>query len=380
MPDLVNWIVILKPAFAAMTMLGFLRNRCGKFSPLLMGGAVAYGLSSYMMAFFAQAMWTDCVIYAPLILLGLEYLLAGKGNALYMAMLALAVISNFYISFAICLFLVFYVLTRTLPLIWQKDGCGFKGVLKLWLKFAGYSMIGGCIGAVVLIPVALTLTHTIASELGAPEKMEWYKNFFDLLSHLLPGTELVYVYDYANFAVGLLIFLTIPLYFLNKSIRPGERIAHGVLLLFLILASQFESLLQPVIILTEIIVDIFFSLLVLWLLGVTINLMSMIGLVVVSGIVINDSILKIDTINRLRRQEGIPLREAILEAGRRRMKAILMTSLTTVLAVCPFLARGSMGADLQYPMSLVIVAGLTVGTLVSLFVVPALYYSLYRDR
>ena len=154
----------------------------------------------------------------------------------------------------------------------------------------------------------------------------------------------------------------------------------AVLLLFLILASQFESLLQPVIILTEIIVDIFFSLLVLWLLGVTINLMSMIGLVVVSGIVINDSILKIDTINRLRRQEGMPLREAILEAGRRRMKAILMTSLTTVLAVCPFLARGSMGADLQYPMSLVIVAGLTVGTLVSLFVVPALYYSLYRDR
>ena len=154
----------------------------------------------------------------------------------------------------------------------------------------------------------------------------------------------------------------------------------AVLLLYLILASQFESLLQPVIILTEIIVDIFFSLLVLWLLGVTINLMSMIGLVVVSGIVINDSILKIDTINRLRRLEGMPLREAILEAGRRRMKAILMTSLTTVLAVCPFLARGSMGADLQYPMSLVIVAGLTVGTLVSLFVVPALYYSLYRDR
>lgn len=242
MPDLVNWIVILKPAFAAMTMLGFLRNRCGKFSPLLMGGAVAYGLSSYMMAFFAQAMWTDCVIYAPLILLGLEYLLAGKGNALYMAMLAAAVISNFYISFAICLFLVFYVLTRTLPLIWQKDGCGFKGVLKLWLKFAGYSMIGGCIGAVVLIPVALTLTHTIASELGAPEKLEWYKNFFDLLSHLLPGTELVYVYDYANFAVGLLIFLTIPLYFLNKSIRPGERIAHGVLLLFLILSLNCNYL------------------------------------------------------------------------------------------------------------------------------------------
>jgi multidrug efflux pump subunit AcrB len=57
-----------------------------------------------------------------------------------------------------------------------------------------------------------------------------------------------------------------------------------------------------------------------------------------------------------------------------------MTSLTTILAVCPFLVRGSMGADLQYPMSLVIVAGMTVGTLVSLFVVPVLYEIIYRGR
>ena len=152
-------------------------------------------------------------------------------------------------------------------------------------------------------------------------------------------------------------------------------------LLYLILAAQFESLLQPLIILLEIVVDIFGAFAVLGLLGVSINLMSLIGLVVVTGIVINDSILKIDSINRLRK-EGVPLREAVLTASSRRMKAILMTSLTTILAVVPFLARGSMGADLQYPMSLVIIAGMAIGTLVSLFVVPAIYYSLYarKDR
>ena len=57
-----------------------------------------------------------------------------------------------------------------------------------------------------------------------------------------------------------------------------------------------------------------------------------------------------------------------------------MTSLTTILAVCPFLTRGSMGADLQYPMSIVIIVGMAVGTLVSLFVVPAIYYSIYNGR
>lgn len=151
----------------------------------------------------------------------------------------------------------------------------------------------------------------------------------------------------------------------------------SVLLLYLILASQFESMVQPLIILSEIVVDVFASLLVLWAMGLSINLMSMIGLVVISGIVINDSILKIDTINRMRK-DGLELRQAVTEASSRRMKAIIMTSLTTILAVCPFLSRGNMGDDLQYPMSIVIIVGMTVGTLVSLFVLPALYYSIYK--
>lgn len=151
----------------------------------------------------------------------------------------------------------------------------------------------------------------------------------------------------------------------------------AIILLYLILASQFESLVQPVIILSEIVIDIFASLLVLWIMGLTVNLMSMIGLVVVSGIVINDSILKVDTINNLR-AEGLPLRAAITEASGRRMKAIIMTSLTTILAVVPFLTRGNMGDDLQYPMSIVIIVGMSIGTLVSLFILPALYYTVCR--
>ena len=156
-------------------------------------------------------------------------------------------------------------------------------------------------------------------------------------------------------------------------------LAVALVLLYLILAAQFESLLLPILILLEIVIDIFAALAVLWLLGESINLMSLIGLVVITGIVINDSILKIDTINKLRKG-GVPLREAVFTASSRRMKAIVMTSLTTILAVAPFLMRGSMGADLQYPMSLVIIVGMTVGTFVSLFVVPVLYYSVYAGK
>ena len=150
-------------------------------------------------------------------------------------------------------------------------------------------------------------------------------------------------------------------------------------LLFLILASQFESLVQPFIILSEVVIDIAVSLAFLWLVGVSINMMSLIGLIVITGIVINDSILKIDTINRLVRA-GWEVEAAVHEAGHRRLKAILMTSLTTILAVAPFLSRGNMGADLQFPMALVVIVGMTAGTLVSLFYVPTVYAAIYHKR
>ena len=151
----------------------------------------------------------------------------------------------------------------------------------------------------------------------------------------------------------------------------------SILLLFFILAAQFESLVQPFIIMSELIIDIFAVLAVLWIFGESLNLMSMIGMVVMCGIVINDSILKVDTINRLR-DNGFGLKHAILEAGSRRLKAIIMTSLTTILAIAPFLVRGDMGSDLQYPLSLALISGMIAGTFVSVFFVPLAYYVIYK--
>lgn len=150
----------------------------------------------------------------------------------------------------------------------------------------------------------------------------------------------------------------------------------SLLLLYFILAAQFESLVQPFIILSEIVADLTGALLLLWICGAGINLMSMIGIVVMCGIIINDSILKVDTINRLRKQYS--LLRAIMVAGNRRLSPILMTSLTTILAIAPFLVRGNMGADLQFPLSLALIGGMIVGTAVSIFFIPVLYYNIYK--
>lgn len=150
-------------------------------------------------------------------------------------------------------------------------------------------------------------------------------------------------------------------------------------LLYFILAAQFESFIQPLIILLEMVIDVFFVVGVLWLSGESVNVMSMIGIVVMSGIIINDSILKIDTINRLRRS-GMSLLRSIMTAGHNRLKPIVMTSLTTILAILPFLSRSDMGSALQYPLSLTLIVGMTIGTLVSLFFVPLFYYLIYNKR
>ena len=153
----------------------------------------------------------------------------------------------------------------------------------------------------------------------------------------------------------------------------------SILLLFFILAAQFESVVQPFIILSEILVDLFGAMFLLWICGAGINLMSLIGIVVMCGIIINDSILKVDTINQLRRQ-GYSLLRAVMMAGNRRLKPIIMTSLTTILAIAPFLVRGDMGSDLQYPLSLALIGGMILGTVVSVFFIPILYYEIYRKR
>ena len=153
----------------------------------------------------------------------------------------------------------------------------------------------------------------------------------------------------------------------------------AISLLYFILAAQFESVVQPFIILSEIVVDVLVVLIGLWFFGESLNIMSMIGLIVMSGIVINDSILKVDTINRLRK-EGLPTLKAVIVGGHNRLKPIIMTSLTTILAIVPFLNHSDMGSDLQYPLSLAIIIGMFVGTLVSLYFVPLVYYLIYRNK
>ena len=148
-------------------------------------------------------------------------------------------------------------------------------------------------------------------------------------------------------------------------------------LLYFILTTEFESLTLPLLVLLEIPIDIFGAFLALKLGGSGINLMSLIGIVVMSGIVINDSILKVETMNQLYRK-GVPLIRAIVEAGHRRLLSIIMTTLTAVLSLVPILFTSGLGADLQKPLALAVIGSMILGTVISLYFVPLCFYYMKR--
>lgn len=153
----------------------------------------------------------------------------------------------------------------------------------------------------------------------------------------------------------------------------------SVLLLYFILAAQFESLVQPLIVLLEIPIDFAAAIVVLYIAGQSFNLMSAMGMVIMTGIIITDSILKLDAINQLRK-EGYPLIEAIREGGHRRLRAIIMTSLTSILAMLPLLFTNDLGSELQKPFSYALIGGMVAGTFVSLFLLPLMYWYIYKNE
>ena len=155
--------------------------------------------------------------------------------------------------------------------------------------------------------------------------------------------------------------------------------ALGILLMYLIMVAQFQSLLSPFIILFTIPLAFTGGFLGLWISGSDVSVIAMIGFVMLSGIIVNNGIVLVDYINQLRRG-GMEKREAIREAGMTRLRPILMTALTTVLGLLPMVVGGSMGTDMTRPMAIVTIGGLIYGTLLTLFVVPCIYDLLNRKK
>lgn len=156
-------------------------------------------------------------------------------------------------------------------------------------------------------------------------------------------------------------------------------LALAVFLVYLVMASQFESLIHPFVILFTIPLALVGAVLALFLTGTTINVVAFIGVIMLAGIVVNNAIILVDMINQLRSQ-GMEKTEAILEAGRARLRPIMMTTLTTILGLLPMAISFGEGTEVRTPMAITVIGGLLVSTLLTLVVIPVVYSLLDRKK
>jgi hydrophobic/amphiphilic exporter-1 (mainly G- bacteria), HAE1 family len=161
---------------------------------------------------------------------------------------------------------------------------------------------------------------------------------------------------------------------LQESIRSMQlALLLAIFLVYLVMASQFESFRQPAVLLVSVPLALPGAIAALWLTGSSISVVALIGMVMLVGIVVNNAIVLVDYVNVLRREEGYSLDAALVEAGRVRLRPILISTITTVLGLLPLALIPGEGAELRVPLAIPVIGGLIVSTVLTLLVVPLLY-------
>ncbi len=146
----------------------------------------------------------------------------------------------------------------------------------------------------------------------------------------------------------------------------------SVIIVYMLLAAQFESFLHPFTILLTVPLALTGALLALLITGKTLSIPAFVGIIILVGIVVDNAIVLVDSINQSRK-EGMSAKEAIIKSGPLRLRPILMTTLTTILGMLPMAMSGKEGSEIQIPLAIVIIGGLTVSTLITLIVIPSFY-------
>ncbi len=158
----------------------------------------------------------------------------------------------------------------------------------------------------------------------------------------------------------------------------GIALVFGIILVYMVMAAQFESLLDPFVILFSIPFAIVGVIWALFITGKTLNAISFVGMVMLVGIVVNNAIVLVDYIN-IMRARGLKLFEAILVSGPRRLRPVLMTAFTTIFALLPLALKTGEGSEMWSPLAISVIGGLLVSTLVTLILVPVMY-SIFETR
>lgn len=241
-PEIMGSFIILKAGLMSATFTYYLTRKF--HNPRSLPAAcfgIFYALSGYMAAYSWNLMWLDNLILLPLIILGLERLVREKKILLFTITLALSVICNYYISIMICFYLVFYFVYLLVETAGKRSG---KETGKTIVRFVVYSVLGGCIGAFVVIPAFLALFGTASAGSDFPSYFHFYFNPLEMFAHGMMNAKVTMISEgyVPNIYAGIFTFALVPLFFLNIKVPVKQRIGKAVLILILWLSFSLNML------------------------------------------------------------------------------------------------------------------------------------------
>ncbi len=227
--EFMSYGIVIKIGLAGLSFAWYLRRHCRTKDFGVGFFGIFYALSGYMAAYSWNIMWLDCIILFPLIMLGLERLVRERKPLLYCFALGASILSNYYISIMICIFMVMYF-AALLVIYPPKSAGAFFGAC---VRFAVYSLVAGGLAAVVLLPEIYALQATASGKFDFPKTLSSYFSIFDMLARHIGnvGTE-IGLDHWPNIYCGVAVFIFFLLYLANRKIPVREKAVYCVLLMF----------------------------------------------------------------------------------------------------------------------------------------------------
>lgn len=233
--EFLSYMVVLKVALSSLTFSYYLSKKYDTEDPCIAFFALFYAFSAYFAAYSWNVMWMDCLVLAPLILLGLERLVKEGKCLFYIVTLAVCILTNYYISIMICIFLTIYFLAL---LAMERD---HGKHIPAFVRFAGSSLLAGALGMVLILPVFAALGMTASSDFSFPKTLTSYFSVFAMLARHMVNVDCETGLDHwPNIYCGVAVFLFAPLYMMNRRISVREKIVKGALLLFMLLGFSLN--------------------------------------------------------------------------------------------------------------------------------------------
>ncbi len=252
--EFLSYMVILKIGFCSLTFTYYIRKHFNTNSWTVLCFSLFYALSGFMAAYNWNVMWLDVIVLAPLVILGIERLVKEGKCYLYCIALSLSILSNYYLSIMLCIFLVLYF---GVLLIAKKPSSedtsaplAFFGMnriknfyIKALIRFSIYSLLAGGMAAILLLPELAALKFTEFSDINFPNKIKTYFSMIDMIArHCFNVTVETGLDHWPNIYCGVAVFFLLPLYVMQKKIPIREKAPKLLLLAFMLVSFSTNLL------------------------------------------------------------------------------------------------------------------------------------------